>query len=258
MLRRLSVPLVVVLLLVAAVLPVLAQGDGGEPRSFAAAFFLSRKADGSIEILGSMIIWFLLALSMLSIGLMGHMALTNQRKSIVPDGVVDEVGRLLRDSKFKEAIELTGGDQSFFSRVLHGGLVEANNGFGAMIRGIELVSDEETTLRLRRIEYLNVLGQVTPMIGLFGTVYGMIRAFQAIVVHGGSPDPTALAGGIGTALTTTFWGLIVAIPALAAYAIIRNRIDALTTEATHDAEQLINQFRPKSAPRRAPEPKPQA
>jgi biopolymer transport protein ExbB len=78
-----------------------------------------------------------------------------------------------------------------------------------------------------------------------------------------------LAGGIGTALTTTFWGLLIAIPALSAYAVIRNRIDQYTTEATRLAEELVNEFRPKltststtapvathAAPTRPPEARP--
>jgi len=242
------------------------QGGGSDAaESFASAFFISRRmgagGESSVEIIGSLIIWFLLSLSILSIGLIGHFLLTNQRKAIVPDGVVEEVGRLLREGKFKEALALTERDESFFSKVLFAGLHEASNGFSAMIRGLELSSDELTTIRLRRIEYLNVLGQVSPMIGLFGTVYGMILAFFAIQATGGTPNPALLAGGIGTALVTTFWGLIVAIPALAGYAIVRNRIDALTTEATHTAEGLINQFRPRAAGgrmRAAPEPKPEA
>jgi len=84
------------------------------------------------------------------------------------------------------------------------------------------------------------------MIGLFGTVYGMIIAFGAIVAAGGSADPVALAGGIGTALTTTFWGLVVAIPALAGYAVLRNRIDELTIEATIEAERVLQLFRPRN------------
>ena len=241
--------------------PAIAQdGSAGDShRSFAGAFFVSQGQDGSLEILGSLIIWFLLILSLVSIGLIGYMTLTNQRKAIIPDGVVDAVRELFKAGDFKEAIKLTDQEESYFSHVLRAGLVEAGNGYSAMIRGLELASDEETTQRLRKIEYLNVLGQVSPMIGLFGTVYGMILAFQAIVISGGEADPIALAGGIGTALTTTFWGLVVAIPALAGYAIVRNRIDALTTEATHTAEQLINQFRPKAARTVAnPQPKPKS
>jgi biopolymer transport protein ExbB len=238
------------------------SAPGAQADSFASAFFISRTTsptgEKSIEWLGSLIIWFLLILSILSIGLIGNLALANQRKVLLPDGVINETKRMLGEGKFREAIELTNRDPSYFSKVLHGALSEAGHGFSAMIRRLEQTSDELTTTRLRRIEFLNVLGQVSPMIGLFGTVYGMILAFQAIVSSGGTADPILLAGGIGTALTTTFWGLLVAIPALAGYAIIRNRIDELTTEATLLAEELVNQFRSKpataSAPSDAPRP----
>jgi biopolymer transport protein ExbB len=236
-------------------------GQAAPQRSFSEAFFIARKTDPSgeksVEMIGSLIIWFLLLLSVLSLGLIGHMALANQRRSIVPKGVVEEVRRLIAAGKYREALELSGRDESFFSQVLRAGLSEASHGFAAVIRRLELTADELTTVRLRRIEYLNVLGQVSPMIGLFGTVSGMILAFSAIVASGGNADPILLAGGIGTALTTTFWGLLVAIPALAGYAIIRNKIDELTTEATMTAEELVNQFRPKAAGRAAAgEPKP--
>ena len=223
-------------------------------------FFITRRTDAtgeqSVEWLGSFIIWFLLVLSMVSVGLIGHMALTNQRKSIMPEGVVDEIRRMLHSGQYREAMNLAQKDESYFGQVIYAGLHEANHGFGAVIRALEQASDERTTNRLRRIEYLNVLGQVSPMIGLFGTVYGMILAFQALVMTGGNAEPIMLAGGIATALVTTFWGLVVAIPALSGYAIIRNRIDELTAEATLRAEELLNQFRPKMAPQAAAEPRP--
>lgn len=227
-------------------------GEGISTGGVVGAFFVSKRTDPvsgevSIELLGTLIIWFLLALSVASIGLIGHMALTNQRKTIAPDGVVDQVGKLIKGGNFREVLELTNADVSYFSNVVHAGLSEASHGFASIIRSMEQAADEQTTSLLRRIEYLNVLGQVSPMIGLFGTVYGMILAFQAIVLTGGDADPILLAGGISTALTTTFWGLVVAIPALAGYAIIRNRIDQYTTEATSRAEELLNHFRPRPA-----------
>jgi biopolymer transport protein ExbB len=235
-----------VLPILVAALPAAAQDAGS---SFADQFFISRRTDPggekTIELLGSVIIWFLLLLSVLSIGLIGNLALTNQRKAILPQATVDEVKRLLAAGEYRRVLELTERDPSFFGQVLRAALSEASHGFGAVVRSLEQTSDELATQRLRRIEYLNVLGQVSPMIGLFGTVYGMILAFQSIVVAGGNADPVLLAGGISTALTTTFWGLVVAIPALAGYGIIRNKIDELTTEATLTAQELVNQFRPK-------------
>jgi biopolymer transport protein ExbB len=84
------------------------------------------------------------------------------------------------------------------------------------------------------------------MIGLFGTVYGMIVAFQTIAASGGAADPAMLAGGIGTALVTTFWGLVIAIPALAAYATLRNGVDAASREAEDAAIAILAPFRDKA------------
>ncbi len=227
---------------------------GAIDRSFGGAFFISRNSDSSIELLGSLIIWGLLLLSILSIGLIITMSLSNTRATVLPESLVEQVRKQLASGRYKEAIAATERDDSFFARIMHAGMKEASHGYGAIIRGLEQTADEQTTLRFRRIEFLNVLGQVSPMIGLFGTVYGMILAFQAIVVSGGNADPVLLAGGIGTALTTTFWGLVVAIPALAGYAIIRNRIDEMTTEATLTAESMLGQFRPKRASKTASKP----
>ncbi len=155
-LLRLSMIMLLVMVAAATAPVVLGQGGAGDSStadqgssasSVADMFFIARKAssvdDGekSIEILGSLIIWFLLLLSMLSIGLIGQMALTNQRKSIVPQGVVDEVRAMLEAGRYREAIELTGKDESFFSRVLHAALREANHGFGSVIRALEQTSD---------------------------------------------------------------------------------------------------------------------
>ncbi|MBS3821854.1 MAG: MotA/TolQ/ExbB proton channel family protein, partial [Phycisphaerae bacterium] len=105
-------------------------------------------------------------------------------------------------------------------------------------------ADLASTRKLRGLELLNVFGAVGPMVGLFGTVYGMIVAFWTIVDAGGQPDPAQLAAGISTALVTTFWGLVVGIPAVAAGALIRTKIEALVTEAMVEAEALIGRFRP--------------
>ena len=250
-LRPLTLFVFALMLIAAVPAPTVAQdlSQATVDQSFASQFFIARRTDPGgdehLEVLGSLIIWFLMALSIVSIGLIGNIAMSNQRKAIVPAGIVDEARRLLASGDYRGALEATGRDPSDFSRILHAALSEASHGFAAVLQSLEKTADELATIRLRRIEYLNVLGQVSPMIGLFGTVYGMILAFQAIVGAGGNADPVLLAGGIGTALTTTFWGLVVAIPALSGYGIIRNKIDELSAEASLTAEELLKQFRPK-------------
>ena len=216
-------------------------------RSFGEAFFISRRNDGSVELLGSAVTWLLLFMSICSIGIMVHLALANRRPTVLPDQLVKSIRRSIKKKQFQDAINLASKDNSYLGKILVAAFLDAKFGFPSMMRALEQTADELATARLRKIELLNVFGQVSPMIGLFGTVYGMILAFGAIVASGGSADPVALAGGIGTALTTTFWGLVVAIPALSGYAILRNKIDELTVEATITAEDLLNNFRPRKS-----------
>ena len=80
------------------------------------------------------------------------------------------------------------------------------------------------------------------MIGLFGTVHGMIDSFSTIAQAGGAPDPNELAGGISRALMTTLVGLAIAIPAIAAYNILRNRVQRLVLEVGIVSENLMSRF----------------
>ena len=211
------------------------------------------------DILGIAITWGLIIMSVAAMALVISYALRARRSQLLPEAVYDELQELIEAKKFREAIGVSEQDPSYLSKLTHAALVEAGNGYSAMERAIEEAGDAETTKSLRPVELLNVLGNVSPMIGLFGTVYGMIVAFVQLVEAGGQPDPAELAAGISTALVTTFWGLIVAIPALAAYSLIRNKIDALTSEGMLMTEELIVVFKPgkrvsSSRPRATPKP----
>ena len=194
--------------------------------------------------IGQGIIVLLVVLSAVSVALAVRFGLQYRRSTVVPSGSREQIEAMIADKKYREAIDFARSDASYLGRVTAAALSEASNGFGAMERAVEEAGDAHTTKMLRPLEYLNVLGQVAPMIGLFGTVYGMIVAFQKLVEAGGSPDPASLAAGISTALVTTLWGLIVAIPALAAYSVIRNRVDAFTSDGMLVAEEIIAPFKP--------------
>lgn len=204
--------------------------------------------------LGMLITWFLVMLSALSIGYMFSLMFRYRRATLLPEDSRKKITDLLNGRRFREAIDFAAGDNSYLGRLIHAALSEAGHGYGAMERAIEEAGDSQTTRAIRPVEYLNVLGNIAPMIGLFGTVYGMIGAFDQLQASGGKPDPAQLAGGISTAMITTFWGLIVAIPALAAYALIRNKIDALTSEGMLIAEQIIAPFKPGPVNQTKPDP----
>lgn len=196
------------------------------------------------DILGLLNIWILVLFSAVSLAWTIHLMIQYRRSVMIPEESQQQIDAMLVEKRYREAIEFANNDPSYLCKVVSSGLNEASNGFSAMERALEETSDAETTRMLRPIEYLNVLGNISPMLGLFGTVYGMIIAFYKLVETGGKPDPAQLAAGISTALVTTFWGLVVAIPTLTAYALIRNHVDTVTTDALIMAEELIKPFKP--------------
>ena len=101
---------------------------------------------------------------------------------------------------------------------------------------------EQSLVLMRRIEWSNIIGSVAPMVGLLGTVFGMIKSFNQIAMAGGQPRVDQLADGISIALITTFWGLLIAIPALAVHGVFRNRIETITSEASIESEMVLEEI----------------
>jgi len=188
--------------------------------------------------------WILWAMSIVTLAIIVQYFITIRGENILPAAVLDQVRELFDEKQYGEAIEMSAGEPSFLSYVVHAGLSDASHGYPAMERAMEEAAEERTTKLLRQIEWLNLIGNISPMLGLLGTVWGMILAFQEIKAAGGAPDPGALGGAISIALVTTLLGLSIAIPALAVFAVMRNRVDALTSEAMVAAQDLISTFRP--------------
>jgi len=183
-------------------------------------------------------------LSVVMVALIVKSFMIVRRQNILPEQVVEQVKQYFAGKQYREAIELTSNEPSFFSSLVHAGLTEAPYGYAAMERAVDAASNDRITDLMRHTEWLNLLGNMGPMIGLLGTVWGLIKTFFAIVETGGVPDPGALAGAIGIKLVCTLLGLAVAIPSLAVYGTMRNRIDGLSAEATNAALELIANFRP--------------
>ncbi|MFP4052768.1 MAG: MotA/TolQ/ExbB proton channel family protein [Phycisphaerae bacterium] len=188
-----------------------------------------------------MLLWLL---SILTVAIIVEHFITIRRTNILPPLVTEQIRSMFDAKQYREAIDMTAAQPDFLSYVIHAALTEAPHGYASMERAMEEASEERTTKLLRKIEWLNLIGNIGPMLGLLGTVWGMIQAFFKIVQEGGTPKPDKLAGAIGIALVTTLLGLSVSIPALAVYAFMRNRIDALSSEAMMISQELISTFRP--------------
>lgn len=243
----LAAALTVVALLVATPV-VMAQDAGGEePAAQTESFFsiIWKATTGSV--IGFIDIFLIFCASIAGIALIIEHFLTIRRTVMLPEMTVAQIKTMFDERRFREALEFCQTDPSFVASVIHAGLIEAANGYQAMEKAMGDAAEERTARLFRKIEYLNLLGNVSPMLGLFGTVYGMMTAFATIASKGGTANPADLAEGIMVALFSTFLGLFAAIPALVGYAIFKNRIDALSIECTLVAEELLANFKPNKA-----------
>ncbi len=199
---------------------------------------------------GGFIVWFIqLPFSIVMVSLAIHYALVIRRGTIVPPEVRQQVQGLIEQRQYREALEFTGAEPSMFSYVMHYALTAVGaGGYAAMRKAMDEAVEERTTKYLRKVEYMNMIGAVSPMIGLFGTTYGIILALNELVLARGTPEPAQLAGAISTALVCTFWGLLTAIPALALFAVFRNRVDGLAAECALAAEDLLSMIQPAARP----------
>ena len=147
--------------------------------------------------------------------------------------------------RVRSAIELSASHPSYLGRMMAYSLpnIDATRPEDLGRDGVEDAIADFTINENRKgmtwINYIALVAQAAPMLGLLGTVIGMVSAFGTLELTG-EADPAALAGDISVALLTTMWGLITAIPALLAYFFFKNRLNNLVADCHHNAEELLN------------------
>lgn len=190
---------------------------------------------------GGYITWFaLIPLSIATVALSLKYSIVLRRTAFVPMTLARALLSAARQGQIRNILEITRDDETLLAQTAYAGVSQMSAGRDSARAAIDEVVEERAIRLFRRIEYLNIIGNVSPMIGLFGTVVGMIRAFARIhAAGGGMPDAGALAGDIAVALVTTFWGLLIAIPALTAHAVFRNRIDAFAAECVKLSDNMV-------------------
>ena len=194
-------------------------------------------------ILGIAIISALIVLSLVTVYLIVDQSLALRRQDIAPTEFIESVRLLLSQAKLKEADQLCRDQPSPVAFIIASGIAEVEFGWPAVEKALEDSTAQQAARLYRKIEYLAVLGNLAPMLGLLGTVSGMIVAFRQVAVSQGAAGAGELAQGIYSALVTTVAGLIIAIPALAAFAILRNRIDQLVVESAYAAQHAFAPIR---------------
>lgn len=224
--------------------------------------------DGGVDVkallqAGGVVGWVIVALSIAMVALIVEHLLSIRRGSLMPGGLAEELHQSIAAGKIAEAENVCRNNPSFLGFVVGAGLADAGLGYNAVEKSMEDASAEQAARLFRKIEYLSVIGTLAPMLGLMGTVWGMIQAFGEFT-QAAVPQPADFAPGISHALVTTLMGLVVAVPALAAYAMFRNRIDEYVAETSLLAEHVVNPLKRslieqrQSARRRPPAQRPAA
>lgn len=195
-------------------------------------------------IAGGPIVWFmLLPMSLVTVYLAAEYSLTIRRKKLLPAGTADQILTAIRKSNPNPLKADFTKNDDMLSIAITRTLTQGRGDWFRMRSVVAESLQDQAWQLMRKIEWVNLIGNISPMVGLFGTVFGMIKMFNAIVYAGGQPQPAQLAGGISVALVTTFWGLFIAIPAIAVYGIFRNRIETLASDAVAEAEEIMSKIR---------------
>ncbi|MFO0831516.1 MAG: MotA/TolQ/ExbB proton channel family protein [Phycisphaerales bacterium] len=171
--------------------------------------------------------------------------------NIAPADLCARMTNMATAGRVDELRDITQRDDSFVSRIVRASLAYPGADRTTLREAAELAASEESARWFRKIDMLNVIGNLGPLVGLAGTVWGMILAFTSLGASGGTAGPADLSMGISKALFHTLLGLCLAIPCLLTYSMFRARIDRLCTRAIVIASDIVEKL-PAAPPPAAP------
>jgi len=190
-------------------------------------------------------IWYTLSfltMSFVGVALVVMNILATQRNAVIPPALIAQFEARLNEKQYQEAYEMARTDESYLGQVLAAGMTKLSAGYDKAVLAMQEVADEENMKLEHRISYIALIGSLAPMVGLYGTVDGMIAAFRVIANSTAQPKPSELAFGISTALVTTIVGLFIAIPMVIAYAYLRNTIAKISLDIGIITGSLMGRF----------------
>lgn len=175
------------------------------------------------------------------------------KRSVTPNQLLIQIQQLIERRDIDNAKIRYIGQSSPLGRILAAGLINMNHGREVMKDAIEEAGRHVVHDLERYLNTLGTIAAITPLLGLLGTVIGMIKVFSAITSYGVG-DPTVLAGGISEALITTAAGLSVGIPSLIFHRYFRGKVNALTVNMEQEAIRLVEVIHGDRTEQAIPEP----
>jgi len=180
-------------------------------------------------VIGSLAGWTIIIICMIEV----------RKSNIAPDEPAQIIAGLCRAGRWNDLRAFVNDDDALVSRVVRAGMAVPTDDKDSVREAAELAASEEAARWFRKVEPLNVIGNLGPLLGLSGTVWGMIIAFAALGQSGGQASPANLSLGISKALFHTLLGLLLAVPCLTVYGFYRSLIDKLCTRAMVVASDLV-------------------
>lgn len=185
--------------------------------------------------------FFLLGISIYFLALVVQLFLELNEKQAVPPALVESIKTAIKERRFQDAYDACKENESPLAKQVRAGIAQLANGKADAKEAIEETNEEIVAAMESRISYLATIGTLGPMIGLVGTIMGMIFAFQEIATSVGTqPRPEKVAEGISTALFITLEGVAISVPAIFFFAFFRNRVVHLALHSKNAADRLIN------------------
>lgn len=187
---------------------------------------------------GGVVMYPIILCSIIALGVFLDRLWVLRRKNIIPGEFIRNVEEQVKNQKISEAIFLCQGDDSSIAKIFLAGLKNAGRGMWLVKEAIEEMGGREGVILEKHVGILSTIANLTPLMGLLGTVSGMIKTFNVISLQGVG-NPALLAGGISEALITTATGLCVAIPTLVCYRILKDKAEALIFEMEENSLKII-------------------
>jgi biopolymer transport protein ExbB len=188
---------------------------------------------------GGVVMYPILICSIVSLAVFLERLWALRRSKVIPEELLFEVFDLLNKGKVQEAQRLCRTSESSLAQILYAGLSNLGKGRLTVREKIEEVGRREVSFLERYLNVISTIASIATLLGLLGTVTGMIKTFKVLAAKG-IAEPGDVAGGISEALITTAAGLIVAIPSLVMYNYLRSKVRSLTLELEEVALKLLD------------------
>jgi biopolymer transport protein ExbB len=182
--------------------------------------------------------WLMVVVSIAGTALTIEHFINIKREKIAPPEVSEELSALLEEGNFDEAQEVADNSGGYVGNLVGAALRSRAAGYEEMIGSLEMAAAEETFKLQSKISYLSLLGNIAPLLGLLGTVTGMISSFQTIETLK-APTPKDLASGVYESLVNTTMGLFIAICFLVLYFVFKNKVTKMCLSMNVEAVDIL-------------------